>query len=82
MATQYVFIVAQLIFRLFFVIVKESVMQANCRSKKGFRVVFCHETKKPRNHETAQINLNHQRFVLGGDKNRLLPTLFFEAGEG
>ena len=33
-------VVQQRIFRLFFVIVKASVMQANCRSKKSFRVVF------------------------------------------
>ena len=76
----------QLLFRLFLVIVKASVTQANYRSKKGFSVVFGHETRamkqEPWNHETAQINLNRQRIVFGDDKDQLLPILFFKTGDG
>ena len=31
--------------------------------------------QEPWNHETAEINLNHQRVVFGDDKDRLLPTM-------
>ena len=72
----------QLIFRLFLVIVKVSVMQANCRLIKGFSSRFQAMKQELWNHETEQVNLNRQRIVFGDDKDRLLPTLFFEAGDG
>ena len=50
--------------------------------KKGFSSRFQAMKQEPWNHETAQINLNRKQVVLGDDKDRLLPTLFFEAGEG
>ena len=69
----------QLIFRLFLVIVKASVMQANCRLKKGFLSRFQAMKQELWNHETAQVNLNRQRIVFGDDKDRLLPTYFLSA---